>query len=508
MSDIDTLEKAMRDAFEAGDLESAERYALAYKELKKGNVTRAGAAGKSVARGFGKIRSGMAEAITLANMDSEGRRKIAETERIKEMALEPYREAYPATTFIGESVAPTLLTGGRSIPSTMLRGGLTGALSYTPDMESRALQSGLMASLGPLGQQMSLTRGLGNRASSLGMKATPEESSLTFLPKSSVGNLQAFRTQAFKAAKYNQERITRKALEELGEGGTKFTDDTIANAEKNAGKLFKEAIGSREILIVPRSKLAALDDFSVPKGTRSAGRKAAAAYAKEIQDLVSKNGNMSIADYQRIRSEITDEIISATKGKKKRALGEVIDWLDDQAETNFSQETLRKFREGRKLWKNYSLYKRLAQRRGGIDYETGMLDPNKLEGILLSKDTGGFLLNKNPSAVYDMIRVNRQLAGHADVSARSANNLGSLRVGLGGQGQGSIGYYSNRLINEPLGALGLSLNRLPGDLITDIPSGVVPAMNARATEVPLLRPNIPSAISAQDDPSDELVIRR
>ena len=237
MSDIETLKNAMIQAYQSGDMEAARRYALAYKKAKGEDVdiTMANALGKSGARGFGRMRSGLQKGLSLATelgteKGRQEREDIKQYEAQAEAELEPYREAYPVTSFIGEMAAPTLLSGGRTVPMAAARGGLTGLLSYTP--ESNALQAGFGMAGGALGTKLAgQLKPLGKRAKALGMKSTPEESIPTFLPKEKVSGLQAYRVEAFKSAKFNQERITRQALAEMGETTSKFTDDTLVNVQ-------------------------------------------------------------------------------------------------------------------------------------------------------------------------------------------------------------------------------------------------------------------------------------
>ena len=71
------------------------------------------------------------------------------------------------------------------------------------------------------------------------------------------------------------------------------------------------------------------------------------------------------------------------------------------------------------------------------------------------------------------MQLNRQISGALDVKGSGQPRGGLTRVRFS---QSGPSFMLDRFLGGPIGGVGLKANRLPTDLLTDIPPGVMPPL--------------------------------
>lgn len=442
--------------------------------------------GLGVARGTGRLGSGVERIGTFMGTDlfsekaRQERADIASKELAAEQEYASRTTEHPIASFLGEALPTTVLSGGRHPVGAALRGGLTGLSSYNPSPAGTALQAGLGAGLGSLGQRVAQGQRMAPQAGQMGLRVTPEQSSPTLFGPETVEGLSAFKKSALKTARFNQKQITRSAIrDDLGLDGDKFifpspkNKGTLQQVEEKAGKLFDEAVGSKENVLILNPRMRMIDDIASSAKVATDTRSIQVDLAKRIKGTIAKNrGVLPVSEYQKIRSDMTTSMLGLSKGGKKHAIGEMLDLLDDAAQGSLSTESLSTFKEARRLWKNKVKYETLVK-RNGIDPKTGQIDMKKFDSVLNSKDAPAYIYNKNPSRTTQMMQVNKQITGAMDVKPSGAPRGSLSRVRFT---QSGPGFILDRFLGGPLSSMALGANRLPAHMATDIAPGVTPPL--------------------------------
>lgn len=488
------LERELRaEVNENGVTEQSKRIAAAIRTLSKPSIGEA--FGLGTERGGERLWAGGEEALTFASTSpfSEEAREKREDIKTREARFEElYRhnvKGAEVPAFIGEMVAPGIASGGRTPLTAMARGSLTGALSYTPDLGTaegagtRALQSGL-GLLGGLGGQQLVNRmtSKGREIARAGLRANPEDVAPTLKGPASVYGLKSFQREMFKNAEFNQKKVTEAVMKDIGADGKAFSGEIaktkygiipkeIDDLGFRAKKLYHEVLNSKEKIYVSKDDIGFIEDFYSPENVSQKGKKAAARYAKDIRSAVAKNeGIIPVSEFQRIRSDITEDILRASSRKKKHTLGELVGWLDRKASLNFSGDTKQKFDQGRELFRKYYFYESLAnkggQKRKGINLATGLVDPGQYDNLLMNT---GF----NEGAAPKLMDINRKITGATEIRAKPGVDRypGNLRARMTPEGMALI---TDTFLNRPIGRAALTANRAIPQIIGDTPPALVP----------------------------------
>ena len=454
----------------------------------KGDPDKAGALESyflHTARGGGRVKSGAKRIMSLATdfATEEGRQErasIAESERLAEEELQSRTSEHPVASFLGDMTLPTIMSGGRAPLTAAARGAITGATTYNPSASGTALQTLLGGILGGGAQRIAQGMKLGPAAKEAGLRVMPEQTSPTFFGPKAMAGQPAFKAKALKTARFNQKQITKSALrDDLGMDTDVFVfpsknvKGTLQQVDEKASRLFDDAIGSKENIILLNPRIKMIDDIASASKVATDVRNIQIDLAKRIKrEIVKNKGVLPVSKYQEIRSDMTTSIIGLTRGAKKHAIGEMLDTLDDAAQGSLSTDTLSTFNQARRLWKNKVKYETLVK-RNGIDPDTGLIDIKKFDSILNTKDAPAYIYSKNPSRTTQMMQVNKQIAGATDVKGSGQASGGLARVRFTDSG---AGWIFDRFLGRPVSSSILKANRLPTDLATDIPPGLMPPL--------------------------------
>jgi len=467
-SDIADLEGMAKQAAEVGDWESVESLDETIYRAKESLAGTAAetqtevpaveaasgpeAFGLGLQRQGGRFWAGAKEVGQLAEkaykgalgQEVEGRKDISAEERVSEAEYKQRVRNHPSAGFVGEMTGMLPFGGGRGPARAAVRGAVGGLLSYNEDPVARGTQAVGGALMNQFGHGI-LGRGrptsVMSKAKRTGMELLPEQRAPTFFKKS-VEDLDRLGYEAARTARSNNETITSEALRLMGERGKMFVDETFANVnERSVGLITKAMKGQERITLGTRFNVGLLlhrlrqEEKIVrsPKVINMLRR------FEKRADVVS--GEISPTGYQELRSEITKTMrrLPEADAEISYALGDVVGLLDDAAENSLgisNPAALAQFREGRRIYRHLMQF----SKRGIVDDRNGQINPGKLRELFKKDDRGGYLLNRDQSDLYDMLRVDAKtprgrerfdmFGNYKDMSVSSGHGPG-VRLGSG-----------------------------------------------------------------------------
>ncbi len=368
--------------------------------------------GKGAARTAGRLKSGVEEAMLLGTgqFGSPEMQALQEREAAAEEAYRPSRLENPTAGFIGET-APYLPfgVGGRAAPVV---GGLLGAMTYTDDPATRALQTGAGIAGGALGARVpALGRQLqtaeSRAARDMGLKVSPgRRTGIRALERFDAG-LESFAPTSgpfLGARAANQRQINNVAAEAIGESGDKVTGEMLDRARARLSKEFEDIFANEDVLL-DESMLDALQRAKALEVERIVSPEKNLDFTVDkVLDMVAE-GRVSGRAYNNMRRDLNRVInknfhTEAGDPTYAESLVEISEALDDAASRSISSTNKERLAEARKQWGNL----RILRNPRSVKIETGDVRPLSAASVAGRENEAAYRFGRNQSDFYNTLR--------------------------------------------------------------------------------------------------------
>jgi hypothetical protein len=419
-----------REAYEKRQLLNANLQDTTMQDLSEQVAAPSVSSGEAFMLGAGresdKLISGVQDLYYGATGNEAAQESLAARQRTNDDVFQNVQDQAPIAAALGGVLPYLAVPTARALPTVAAAGGM-GAARYGDDrMMQGAMDATLAAAPFGVGRAYNAIRpnlidpgvgaGMVGRADKLGYPLSPgDRTGLKALKvlESAIDSTPMPLNPMHRMGTQRQKMMNRASAQAIGEGGDTVTDEALGSAAARIKEIF-ESLKLERGIPVNEEFAGRLVDIQDSSKARLFVDNEISDTVNKVFDAIDRYGYLSPADYQSMTSQLKGKIDQVFRGKAHsidpdygKALGEIVEVLDDLAESAMSGEALKQMRRARAQWKALKAVEHGARESGDV---SGPLVANYLRRT----DKGGYLRGRNRSPLYETARMSKAFPARPD----------------------------------------------------------------------------------------------